>query len=278
MTRSWSLVWCVVLFAAVVVVGGDLLPITDAHGQETTPPDSEAIEGKVASPDAAADGQELAADDPEADAPNPDASSGAQNDDAPDVLQGSGGAPEADEAPKGQDSGADAWWWSKDLEADLERRFGPLPEDSPEGALAARFGALEAARQSLIRQENTLAEREARVQKLWEEAKRLQVQAGGSEQNGLVPSPLRTPALSEEERTARMNHLVDILKKMKPKAAAAMIAVWDDAFAVDVLQRLPARTASPILAKMPAELGGRLTARLGSGHTVIRLNTLKGGL
>lgn len=151
-----------------------------------------------------------------------------------------------------------------------------IAEGTPEGALADRIAALESVRTSLLRQEQVLANREARLTTLWEQARDWRASCETACGQSVTTSSLWRPeVLTVEEQTARMNHLVTIMKKMKPKDAAAIVASWDDGLAVEVLGLLPARTASPIISKMPAAHAGRLTSRLATGHSVVRLPRLE---
>lgn len=162
------------------------------------------------------------------------------------------------------------------VDTPLEPETVPPPpsiaEGTPEGALADRIAALEAVRTSLVRQERLLAGREAHMTTLWEQARDWRASCETACGQSVTTTSLWRPEiLTVEEQAARMAHLVTIMKKMKPKDAAAIVASWDDGLAVEVLGLLPARIASPIVSKMPAAHAGRLTSRLATGHSVVRL-------
>lgn len=83
-------------------------------------------------------------------------------------------------------------------------------------------------------------------------------------------APLPVPALAKHGAVVTGEHragpgldqVAAITKGMKPKAAAAVAAGWDDALTVDVLGRLPPRQAAELVAALPAEVAARVTARL----------------
>jgi flagellar motility protein MotE (MotC chaperone) len=148
----------------------------------------------------------------------------------------------------------------------------PIAPGTPEGALADRLAALEAARASLLRQEERLAEREDRLTLLWEQARDWRASCETACGQSVTTTSLWRPeVLTIEEQASRMAHLVTIMKKMKPKDAAAIVASWDDGLAVEVLGTLSPRHAAPIVSKMTPNHAGRLTSRLGTGHSVVRL-------
>ncbi|MFT7582309.1 MAG: hypothetical protein ACI9MR_003991 [Myxococcota bacterium] len=57
----------------------------------------------------------------------------------------------------------------------------------------------------------------------------------------------------------QLMQVVNVIKKMKPKAAAEVANEWPSSFAVDVFARLSARVAAPILAQMPTRRAAALT-------------------
>ena len=76
---------------------------------------------------------------------------------------------------------------------------------------------------------------------------------------------------SPEEIAQNREHVVTILKKMKPSQAAQLLLEWDDELAIEVLKKLSARTASPILAAMPVDASGRITRRMVTGTMAVRV-------
>ena len=87
--------------------------------------------------------------------------------------------------------------------------------------------------------------------------------AGGPIKGLLPPTP--------EELEANATAVADIVKKMKPNQAADMLQRWDEPLIIDVLKRLSARTSSPILGKMPADVSGRITSRMLTGEVSVRV-------
>jgi flagellar motility protein MotE (MotC chaperone) len=78
---------------------------------------------------------------------------------------------------------------------------------------------------------------------------------------GGVSRALQPPEAHEERRT----RVAAILKKMKPKKGALMVAKWSDIVAIDIMWRLPARISASVLAAMPAEISGRITRKMATG-------------
>ena len=84
----------------------------------------------------------------------------------------------------------------------------------------------------------------------------------------LPPSPKPAGAghdlttLAQAIDRPRLGQVASALKEMKAPAVAAVIAGWDDAFATQVLGRLPARASGAIAAALPPEHAARLLARL----------------
>ena len=61
---------------------------------------------------------------------------------------------------------------------------------------------------------------------------------------------------------------IAIYLKMKPDAAAAQLALMDEALGAAIIAKLPPRTSSLILAEMPAEQAARLASALGGPKNV----------
>lgn len=136
-----------------------------------------------------------------------------------------------------------------------------------EASLAAREEALAKAREALAKQLEDVRRLEAQVDARLHEANRRLEQANKRwEENARLKTPTgATLPQTLEEANAQLDKLVAIIKKMKPADAAEMVSKWHDALLVDVLARLPARTASPVLAKMAPKDAARVTAMLGRG-------------
>ena len=86
--------------------------------------------------------------------------------------------------------------------------------------------------------------------------------AGGPVKGFLPPTP------EELEENAKI--VAALVKKMKPTTASEMLQRWDEPLIIDVLKRLSARVASPILGKMPADISGRITSRMLTGEVAVR--------
>jgi|GEM_PF-2515504 len=136
-----------------------------------------------------------------------------------------------------------------------------------EASLAAREEALAKAREALAKQVEDVRKLEAQVDARLREANERLAEANRRWEDN---ARLRTPTgevlpQTIEESNAQLDKLVAIIKKMKPADAAEMVSKWHDALLVDVLARLPARVASPVLAKMEPKHAARVTAMLGRG-------------
>jgi len=141
-----------------------------------------------------------------------------------------------------------------------------------ESSLAAREQALSRTQAALNREmersEEILKRAEAKLQEAQlirhyaEKACGGTVIAGGPVKGFLPPTP------EELEENAQI--VAAMVKKMKPTTAAQMLQRWDEPLIIDVLKRLSARAASPILGKMPPEISGRITSRMLTGEVAVR--------
>ena len=146
-----------------------------------------------------------------------------------------------------------------------------------EASLAAREQALARTQAALNREmersEEILKRAEAKLQEAQlirhyaEKACGGTVIAGGPVKGFLPPTP------EELEQNAKI--VAELVKKMKPTTAAQMLQRWDEPLIIDVLKRLSARVASPILGKMPAEISGRITSRMLTGEVAVRAGGTK---
>jgi len=142
-----------------------------------------------------------------------------------------------------------------------------------EASLAAREQAISRAQQALLREMDRLHDLQKRVEARWVDANEVrrfaEQSCGGSV---ITAGPLSAVAPpSPEEVEQNRNHVVTIVKKMKPSQAAQLLLQWDDELAIDVLKKLSARTASPILAAMPVDASGRITRRMVTGTMAVRV-------
>jgi len=153
------------------------------------------------------------------------------------------------------------------------RDKGAVARNTWEASLAAREQAISRAQQALLREMDRLHDLQKRVEARWIDATEIrrfaEQSCGGSV---ITAGPLSaiappTPEEVEESRT----HVVTIVKKMKPSQAAQLLLQWDDELAIEVLKKLSARTASPILAAMPVVESGRITRRMVTGTMAVRV-------
>jgi len=142
-----------------------------------------------------------------------------------------------------------------------------------EASLAAREQSIARAQQALLREMDRLHDLQKRVEARWVDANEVrrfaEQSCGGSV---ITAGPLTAVAPpSPEEIEENRKHVVTIVKKMKPTQAAQLLLQWDDELAIEVLKKLSARTASPILAAMPVEDSGRITRRMVTGTMAVRV-------
>lgn len=161
-----------------------------------------------------------------------------------------------------------------EADAAQEEPVDQTPTDKKvwEASLAAREQALARTQAALNREmersEEILKRAEAKLQEAQtirhyaEKACGGTVIAGGPVKGFLPPTP--------EELEANAKIVAELVKKMKPTTAAQMLQRWDEPLIIDVLKRLSARSASPILGKMPAEISGRITSRMLTGEVAVR--------
>jgi len=136
-----------------------------------------------------------------------------------------------------------------------------------EAELARREEALARAQEALNAQMKALRALEEEVATRWREADAL-VKAAGQRweadaarlvtPDGQVMALPVTGTVAE----AQLEQVVGIVRRMRAKESAPIVAGWDDALAVDVLGRLPPRIASGVLAALPAQQAARLTTKM----------------
>jgi len=81
----------------------------------------------------------------------------------------------------------------------------------------------------------------------------------------------RVVPLTAAEREERMQHVLQIIKKMKPRAAAERVSEWDEGMAVAIFQRLSPRVVSPIMEHLDPIISSQILAHLATGHAVRKL-------
>lgn len=162
--------------------------------------------------------------------------------------------------------------------AEVRAEDGADPDAPPsdktvwEASLAAREQALSRTQAALNREMERSEEILKRAEAKLEEAQLIRhyaekacggtIIAGGPVKGFLPPTP------EELEENAKI--VAALVKKMKPTTASAMLQRWDEPLIIDVLKRLSARVASPILGKMPADISGRITSRMLTGEVAVR--------
>ena len=139
-----------------------------------------------------------------------------------------------------------------------------------EAQLIARERSLERAYQALQQEKKRVLQMKALVEEQWDEAQdSYDVAANLMERSedvctGTPPDPDGPPApielgLDQIDPEVRVNQVVQIVKSMKPKAAARVIQRWNSPLAATALKRLSPRVSSKILAEMPKEVAQKLT-------------------
>ena len=144
-----------------------------------------------------------------------------------------------------------------------------------EARLIAREKALLQAYETLQAEKERILQMEALVEDKWNVAREDWNMASAlvtrSEEvcNGAPPRDGAGPPLNLGLQTVdpelRVNQVVQIVKGMKPKAAAKVIAQWDSPLAATALKRLSPRISSKILAELPKDMAQALTVDLVRG-------------
>ena len=149
-----------------------------------------------------------------------------------------------------------------------------------EAQLVARERSLERAYRALQDEKKRILQMKALVEEQWDEAQdTYDVAANLMERSedvcvGPPPGPDAPPepielGLDQVDPEVRVNQVVQIVKSMKPKAAARVIQRWDSPLAATALKRLSPRVSSKILAELPKEIAQKLTTGFvrGEEHT-----------
>jgi len=123
--------------------------------------------------------------------------------------------------------------------------------------LERREQELQIAQQELATEQKQVEADMAEAVKAKEDAEKI---CRGQSKGG-VSRALQPPEAHEERRT----RVAAILKKMKPKSGAKVVAKWSDIVAIDIMWRLPARISAAVLAAMPAEAAARITRKMATG-------------
>lgn len=117
----------------------------------------------------------------------------------------------------------------------------------------------------LARKERNLIEREKLVDKKEADLRAAQVEV---EQRIEELQSLRTELRGQleeldEDREARITHLVKMLSASREKKSAAILEITEDSVALEVLERMKADKAGKILAAMTPERAAELTEAIG---------------
>jgi len=143
-----------------------------------------------------------------------------------------------------------------------------------EAQLIARERSLVKAYEALQAEKNRVLKMQAIVEEKWDDAQESWTTASmlvnRSEEVCVGPPPSEKEealdlGLDEVDPEVRVTQVVQIVKSMKPKAAAQVIARWDSPLAATALKRLSPRVSSKILAELPQEVAQKLTVDLVKG-------------
>lgn len=119
----------------------------------------------------------------------------------------------------------------------------------------------------LERRESTLNAREADLR-----AAESQVEARLTELQELRSDIRVLLATLDEDREARVTHLVKMFESMRPPQAADILAVTEDAVALEVLERMNRSKAGKTLAAMEPDRAAFLAERIGDAALRTELN------
>ena len=143
-----------------------------------------------------------------------------------------------------------------------------------EAQLIARERSLVKAYEALQAEKTRVLKMQAIVEEKWDDAQESWTTASAlvnrSEEVCVGPPPSEREeamdlGLDEVDPEVRVTQVVQIVKSMKPKAAAQVIARWDSPLAATALKRLSPRVSSKILAELPQEIAQKLTVDLVKG-------------
>lgn len=244
--RGW---W--VALVAVLVIGGGVFTASrlafgegPKEGRPATPPVIGARPTEAAASSSTAAGPKAPA------APRPVAAL------APTGGAGGAGGPGASGAeppPLARKAGPTRLW-----ALDLVAREAAVAEE--QAALAKEAEALRVRAAAIELQSRDLEARKAQVADL---AKAVGAQWDAQAARLTTPDPdaIVLPA-NRDEANAQLALVAEIIKKMKPQAAAELMQTWRDALQVDILGRLQPRVSSAILNVYDPTIGGRVTGQL----------------
>ena len=136
-----------------------------------------------------------------------------------------------------------------------------------ERSLVKAYEALQAEKNRVLKMQALVEEKWGNAQENWSTASLL-VERSEEVCVGAPPSEKEESldlGLDEVDPEVRVNQVVQIVKSMKPKAAAQVIARWDSPLAATALKRLSPRVSSKILAELPKEVAQKLTVDLVKG-------------
>ncbi len=150
---------------------------------------------------------------------------------------------------------------------------GGTPEDADEKKAPVEPKNLEEAkaflkeRDEAIRKLNTEVDRQKGLTRRAEnkleeiEKKKTALKNKKSKEDKVVRCALGRPENTKDQRKC----VAKILKKMRPEAAAKVVAKWSQPLAIDILFLVKARIAAPVLAAMPSDVAAKITAGMAAG-------------
>lgn len=156
----------------------------------------------------------------------------------------------------------------RELECNQELALYEAQLIARERSLLKAYEALQAEKDRVLQMQALVEERWATAQDSWDTASAL-MERSETVCVGEPPKPdARVPlnlGLEQVDPEVRVTQVVQIVKSMKPKAAARVIERWNSPLAATALKRLSPRVSSKILAELPKEVAQKLTVDLVKG-------------
>jgi flagellar motility protein MotE (MotC chaperone) len=142
----------------------------------------------------------------------------------------------------------------------------PSQRPSPETGREQILALLERKERALERREATVAAREADLRAAEE-----QLQKRLAELQSLRDEVRKDLVTLDEDREKRVVHLVKMFESMRAPQAAAILAVTEDAIALEVLERMNRSKAGKVLAAMPPDRASALAEQIGDAALTAEL-------
>ena len=156
----------------------------------------------------------------------------------------------------------------KELECNQELAVYEAQLVARERSLLKAYEALQTEKDRVLQMQALVEERWATAQDSWDTAsvlmERSETVCVGEppKEDDRVPLNL---GIEQVDPEVRVTQVVQIVKSMKPKAAARVIERWNSPLAATALKRLSPRVSSKILAELPKEVAQKLTVDLVKG-------------